>query len=170
MKILYITPVFCIENETVMFGFGLKSSLNCGYGHIEETNETRIWHIFLYMSKIISNAGHFKALFPYPSSIFINPHAGFRFFEENKKREMKKMLEFAQVINGLFYQKWRKNVENAQLQPIAQTKSEFAFNLVKMRKKASEKYRNCTLTSGLSIAILQLQNNRLRNVVKQKQS
>ena len=80
------------------------------------------------------------------------------------------MLEFAQVINGLFYQKLRKNVENTQSQPIAQTKSEFAFNLVKMRKKASGKYRNCTLTSGLSTAILQLQNNRLRNVAKQMQS
>ena len=74
------------------------------------------------------------------------------------------MLEFAQVINSLFYQ---KNVENAQLQPIAQTKSEFAFNLVKMCKKVIEKYRNCKLTSITSTAILQLKNNRLRNIAKQ---
>ena len=50
------------------------------------------------------------------------------------------------------------------------TKGEFAFNLVKMRKKTIKKYQNCTLTSHISTAILQLQNNRLRNVVKQKQS
>lgn len=37
-----------------------------------------------------------------------------------------------------------------------------------MRKKAIEKYQNCTLTSHVSTAILQLQNNRLRNVAKQK--
>ena len=43
---------YCGGNETVMSGFWLKSSLNCGYGHIEEKNETR--------STIFGENGHMQ--------------------------------------------------------------------------------------------------------------